>query len=166
MTIDELCRRVAAGLEEAAGPGQRCESVARHVADFCEVGPGEVGIFRYDAARQGLVLCWPPGLRIAGDIPIESHDVLVAATARERTTHVDNDFPGHKHPLFYEKVLPGGRIQKIVSVPVLAGEELLGVLQVCRKGSDPVAAGPDFTSDDGAAMEKVAALLAAALSAR
>jgi GAF domain-containing protein len=166
MTIDELGAILAADLEKAAGTGQQCKSVALHLADFLEVTPGDVGIFTYDAARHRLVLVWPPGLRVAGDIPIDSPNALVAVTARERRTYRENDFSTVKHPQFFEHVLPGGTVQKIVSVPVLAGEELLGVLQVCRKGCDRRAVGPDFTPDDSTAVEKVAALLATSAASR
>ena len=39
-------------------------------------------------------------------------------------------------------------IQKIISAPILAGDRVVGVIQISRKGANPQLAGPDFTSDD------------------
>jgi hypothetical protein len=39
-------------------------------------------------------------------------------------------------------------IQKIISVPLLSGEKVVGVIQISRKGTDSINVGPDFTQGD------------------
>jgi hypothetical protein len=52
-------------------------------------------------------------------------------------------------------------IQKIMSVPVACpGGDVMGVLQVSRKGLDASVAGADFTSDDLKNVEQAAEILA------
>jgi hypothetical protein len=42
----------------------------------------------------------------------------------------------------------GESIQKIMSVPIVAGDRVIGVAQISRKGETTGAAGPDFSSRD------------------
>jgi hypothetical protein len=52
-------------------------------------------------------------------------------------------------------------IQKIMSVPVApAGGQVVGVVQVSRKGLDASVAGADFTGDDLKQLEQAAEILA------
>jgi hypothetical protein len=51
-------------------------------------------------------------------------------------------------------------IQKILSVPVVpAGGNVMGVVQVSRKGLDASLAGADFTNDDLKQLEQAAEIL-------
>ena len=52
-------------------------------------------------------------------------------------------------------------IQKIISVPVTRpGEQVIGVVQVSRKGADVKLAGEDFTGEDLKQLERIAEILA------
>ena len=52
-------------------------------------------------------------------------------------------------------------IQKIMSAPIVDEEgDVLGVIQISRKGPAPISAGPDFTIDDLHRLEKAAAIVA------
>jgi GAF domain-containing protein len=52
-------------------------------------------------------------------------------------------------------------IQKIMSVPVVhAGGDVVGVVQVSRKGLDASVSGADFTGDNLKQLEQVATILA------
>jgi len=52
-------------------------------------------------------------------------------------------------------------IQKIMSVPVAtSGGNVMGVVQVSRKGLDPSLAGADFTGEDLKQLERAAEILA------
>jgi hypothetical protein len=52
-------------------------------------------------------------------------------------------------------------IQKIMSVPVAVSDgNVVGVVQISRKGLDPVVAGVDFTNDDLKQLEQMAEILA------
>jgi len=39
-------------------------------------------------------------------------------------------------------------IQKLMSAPVLGAEGVVGVIEICRKGTSAPAAGPDFSPAD------------------
>ena len=39
-------------------------------------------------------------------------------------------------------------IQKMITVPILQGEDAIGVAQISRKGENASEAGPDFTAAD------------------
>jgi hypothetical protein len=42
----------------------------------------------------------------------------------------------------------GESIQKIVSAPILCEGNVVGVIQISRKGNNSIEAGPDFTAED------------------
>ena len=76
-----------------------------------------------------------------------------------------------KHVALFEAVKLGAEaedrsleqmpIQKIMSVPVAVSDgNVIGVLQVSRKGLDPAVAGVDFTSDDLKQLEQAAEIFA------
>jgi GAF domain-containing protein len=51
-------------------------------------------------------------------------------------------------------------IQKIMSVPVVHDGNVMGVVQISRKGLDASLSGADFTGDDLKQLEKAADILA------
>ena len=51
-------------------------------------------------------------------------------------------------------------IQKIMSVPVVHSGNVMGVVQISRKGLDASLAGADFTGDDLKQLEQAAEILA------
>ena len=62
-----------------------------------------------------------------------------------------NNVPMVKHVAFFEAVKLRDRavpIQKMITVPILLGDEAIGVAQISRKGETPAEAGPDFTGAD------------------
>jgi GAF domain-containing protein len=100
-----------------------------------------------------------------GAIPTSSGRSLAVKTVREKRGEVVNNFSVYKHPTVFESVNPSEEmkaapIQKIMSVPMIAGEKVAGVIQVSRKGraGDPI--GPDFTSRDLAELMTAGSILA------
>jgi hypothetical protein len=76
-----------------------------------------------------------------------------------------------KHVALFEAVKLGAEvqdrsmeqmpIQKIMSVPVAVSDgNVMGVVQVSRKGLDPAVAGVDFTNEDLKLLEQMAEILA------
>jgi len=51
-------------------------------------------------------------------------------------------------------------IQKIMSVPVVGSGNIMGVVQISRKGLDASLAGADFTGEDLKQLEQAAEILA------
>jgi GAF domain-containing protein len=75
-----------------------------------------------------------------------------------------------KHVNLFESVKLGAQeedrsqdqmpIQKIMSVPVaVSGGQVVGVVQISRKGLDGLGAGADFTSEDLKQLEQAAEIL-------
>ena len=98
----------------------------------------------------GFVL--PQKLRTVGTIPLNSGSALAARTARLRRADIVNNFPSFRHASVFEGVPLGRRyeepIQKILSAPIVRDNRVIGVVQLCRKGTSPMNAGPDFTASD------------------
>ncbi len=116
------------------------------------VDADEVAILKLDAKSKSLKFVLPEKLAPVGSIPLTSTTALAARTARERKPDMMNNFSGSRHTTVFEAV-PLGRdpsemIQKIISVPILDGTHVLGVVQISRKGRTLRGSGPDFTQKD------------------
>ena len=120
------------------------------LAGLFGVKPDEVAVLRLEKKRKHLRFILPVQLHEVGTIPLSSSSALAARTARERRPEVMNAFAGARHASVFEGVPMGRRadeaIQKIMSAPVLSGSEVIGVVQISRKGRSQMEAGPDFGS--------------------
>ena len=156
-----MAARVAAELEEildriekesAPLDSKSLSQVGQHMAKRFRVKEDEVAIMEVAPAGRFLRFVIPEKLREVGTIPLSSTTALAARTVRERRADVLNNFPIAKHATVFEGVplgrRPGESIQKIMSVVILRGDTVVGVVQVCRKGASLTDAGPDFTSRD------------------
>jgi hypothetical protein len=98
---------------------------------------------------------------------------VAARTAATRSPLLSNTFMRVKHVSLFEAVRLGAEadeddrsqeqmpIQKIMSVPVApAGGNVIGVVQISRKGLDTSGAGADFTNADLKQLEQAAEILA------
>jgi len=141
-TLDRLC------LELASLFGVQCT---------------EVGILRLEGKQ--LRFLHPAELHSAGSIPISS-SAVAARTAASKKAELHNNFANVPHRTVFERIRlkdPGLkhddhlRIQKLMSAPILGEQdEVLGVVQVSRKGVSPGAAGPDFTGEELQELERTA----------
>jgi hypothetical protein len=134
-------------------PSNVWSSVAEKVAKNLGVKVDEVGILGVSAKWRHLYFLAPEALKNVGFIPLSSTSALAARTARESRPEIDNTFATARHATVFEGVKtgvsdPGDFIQKILSAPVLAGDKVIGVIQISRKGSNTATAGPDFTPAD------------------
>jgi hypothetical protein len=137
--------------------------VAVAVGKCFGVGPDEVAILALNAKQQNLSFVIPGQLRQVGTIPLSSNIALVARTVRERRAEVVNKFTSARHVSVFEGV-PLGRqqgeyIQKIMSAPIIEGTEVVGVVQISRKGQTLSSAGPDFTQKDLTALRSLSPAL-------
>ncbi len=111
----------------------------------------EVGIlFRHEYFLKFL---FPVELQAAGSIPL-SGSAVAARTATAKKADVFNNFARVPHRSIFETIklrdsdLPQP-IQKLMSAPVLGPNgDVVGVLQISRKGDTPHKSGPDFTRED------------------
>jgi hypothetical protein len=149
MTVDEYCKDFAARLNTLATLDDKLAATAKALCQVFTVKPDEVAIYAFDTRNESLRFIWPVKLRSAGAVPLSAHQSLVAKTARDKAATMENSFANTPHLSIFEKfkidISVGEPIQKIMSAPLLAGNEIAGVIQVCRKGENPTAAGVDFT---------------------
>ena len=127
----------------------------------------EVALYRLDHERSVLKFLWPEKLKSIGAIPFSSFDSLAARTAREGVVLIENAFASQRHANAFEKVRlasgvapPPKPIQKIISAPIIKGEEICGVIQLSRKGTDNGPHIQDFTDSDAEALMILAGIFA------
>lgn len=136
------------------------------LANVFEVAVTDVGLLR--AEGHDLRFVFPPELQVAGSIPLSS-SAVAAQTAVSKLPESFNLFASVPHHNVFETVKlhssaqaeAPSPIQKLMSAPILnERNETLGVVQVCRKGATPGAAGPDFTVEDLETLERAARRIA------
>ena len=158
-----------ADLESMLSDSPSPDRVCLKLAQILRVRRSEVALLR--AEKGSLRFVFPPELRSAGVLPL-SGSAVAARTASTRTPLLSNAFMRVKHVSLFEavKLGPGNEeedrgteqmpIQKIMSVPVVESGNVMGVIQISRKGLDASIAGVDFTGEDLKTLEKAAEILA------
>lgn len=155
-------------LERMLSESPNSETVCLKVAKILHVRRSEIALLRLD--KGSLRFIFPVELRSAGVLPL-SGSAVAARTASTRTPLLSNSFMRVKHVSLFEAVkLSAGEedksleqmpIQKIMSVPVACKDgNVIGVVQVSRKGLDAALSGADFTGGDLKQLEKAAEVLA------
>jgi len=138
------------------------ESVCACIAKIFQVTETEVALLELNGSLLNFL--YPAELKTAGAIPLSS-SAVAARTARSKQAELFNSFAQVKHFSVFELVKLGDTgldaqvIQKLMSAPVLARGEVIGVLQVSRKAPRPEAAGLDFSLDDLRKLESVALIV-------
>jgi GAF domain len=155
-------------LESLISESPSSDRACLKLSQILNVRPTEVALMRID--KGSLRFIYPPELRSAGVLPL-SGSAVAARTVSTRTPLLSNTFMRVKHVALFEAVKLGAEvqdrsmeqmpIQKIMSVPVAVSEgNVMGVVQVSRKGLDPAVAGVDFTNEDLKQLEQMAEILA------
>ena len=159
-TVSELERM----LSELPSSDRACLKLAQ----ILHVRRNEVALLRLE--KGSLRFIFPPELRSAGVLPLTG-SAVAARTAATRAPLLSNTFMRVRHVSLFEAVKLGTLsdeedrsqeqmpIQKIMSVPVLGSENIMGVVQVSRKGLDASLAGADFTGEDLKQLEQAAEIL-------
>ena len=161
-------KAVVGDLESMIPASPSPDRVCMKLAQIFRVHRGEVALLRSE--KGSLRFIFPPELRSAGVLPL-SGSAVAARTAATRTPLLSNTFMRVKHASLFEAVKLGGDeedrsmeqmpIQKIMSVPVAeSGGNVIGVVQISRKGLDGAGAGADFTGEDLKQLEKAAEIVA------
>jgi len=140
------------------------EAVCGKIAELFHVKPTEVALL--ELRGKLLHFVFPAELATAGAIPLSS-SAVAARTAQSMKSEIFNGFAQVNHFSVFELVKIGDSglddqvIQKLMSAPVVSGKgEVLGVIQISRKGPRPNIAGPDFTAADLQKLEAVAKFVA------
>ena len=160
-TVSELERM----LSELPSSDRACLKLAQ----ILHVRRNEVALLRLE--KGSLRFIFPPELRSAGVLPLTG-SAVAARTAATRAPLLSNTFMRVRHVSLFEAVKLGTLsdeedrsqeqmpIQKIMSVPVAhAAGNVVGVVQISRKGLDASLAGADFTNEDLRQLEQAADIL-------
>jgi hypothetical protein len=146
------------------------ERIAVELAAQFDVRRDEVGILRVE--KDSLVFVYPTLLQNVGRIPLNTSSSVAVRTFNTKKAEMSNSFAHSRHTTFFEMValekLPAGQkanrekqvIQKLISAPVIAAGQSVGVIQICRKGPNGPAAGPDFVPNDLQKLTAIANTLA------
>jgi hypothetical protein len=127
------------------------ERVVKHVAGAFGAKADEVAILILTSDQKHLRFISPRKFSDLGTIPITKRDSIAVNIFGRKTGEAMNNVPMVKHVAFFESVKLRDRavpIQKMITVPILLGEDAIGVAQISRKGETPAEAGPDFTPGD------------------
>jgi GAF domain-containing protein len=142
----------ALGAEAKGVPAVSLSVVAEKIAKNLGVKSDEVAILAVSNRWRHLHFLVPEALKNVGFVPLSSNSALAARTARESRPEIENNFAATRHATVFESVKmasdAAGAIQKMISAPILLDGNVIGVIQVSRKGANPHSAGPDFTSHD------------------
>lgn len=153
-------------LGSVLGQGVTPLDVCMVLAKIFQVQYTEVALLRLE---NGLLrFLFPEHLRTTGAIPLSSKAVA-AHTAMSKKAEIFNNFAKVKHASIFETIRPDGSdveaalpipIQKLMSVPIVDRDlNVMGVIQISRKGTDPRLA-PDFSREDLHDLELAAGVLA------
>ncbi len=156
-------------LESMLAESPSSDKVCSKLAQILRVRRSEVALLRLE--KGSLRFIFPPELRSAGVLPL-SGSAVAARTAATRTSLLSNTFMRVKHVSLFEAVKLGAAaqeedqtqqqlpIQKIMSVPAAHAGNVVGVVQISRKGLDASVAGADFTPEDLKQLEQAADIIA------
>ena len=152
--VTELERLADALDSPENGPARiSLSTLAERVAKSLDVRPDEVAILALSPQSRQIRFLVPEKLSQVGSIPLSSTSSLASRTMRDAKPEISNNFPATRHASVFEGVPMDGRdysdaIQKIISAPIFFENNVIGVIQVSRKGTNAHRAGPDFTSED------------------
>ncbi len=155
-------------LGSVLGHGVSALDLSMVLAKIFRVQYTEVALLKLETGLLRFV--FPEHLRTTGAIPLSSKAVA-AHTAISKKAEIFNNFARVKHASIFETIkpedgdneaAPPAPIQKLMSVPIMdANSNVVGVIQISRKGLDPKFA-QDFSREDLHDLELVAGLLATA----
>lgn len=131
------------------------------VASMFRVRAHEVAILELN--KSILQFVYPLELRKTGMIPLIS-SAQVAKTAMSKRAEIFNNFTSVRHSSVFETVRFSGEssltIQRLMSAPILGPDgNVLGVIQVSRKGNTSMEAGPEFDQNDLQELRDVAKMI-------
>jgi hypothetical protein len=125
--------------------------VAQGASDLLGRRVDEIGILIAGGDGKYLRFVAPRKLCDLGTIPTTKRDSIAVGVFTRRTGEANNNVPLVRHVAFFEsvkvteKVMP---IMKMVTVPIVAEGQVIGVAQVSKKGDNLAEAGPDFSAGD------------------
>jgi transcriptional regulator with GAF, ATPase, and Fis domain len=175
-TTSSPLTQLAAACEAEGLTAENGEKIAAVLAAQLRVEPEDIGILRLES--ESLVFVHPAKLHDVVRIPLNNSSSAAVRTVNTKRPEIMNNFTKTRHTTLFEMVDVSGdppaagatsgastgknrlTMQKLMSVPVIVGDRVVGVIQVCRKGATLAAAGPDFVSSDLQRLVSLAGVLA------
>lgn len=172
MKLDDFCKVLSDKLETVEGD-EKLKFASLSLQQAFKVEEDEVAFFKFNPRMESLSFIWPAKLSKSGTIPLKARDSFAAVTGREKKPQLHNRFVSKIHASIFEQVNLEGQgnvkdkqrikrartIQKIMSVPMVKGDALVGVIQVSRKADDVSLAGPDFTDQELEALTEISKVI-------
>ena len=127
------------------------DRVVKAVSHAFSCKQDEVAILLLSTDGRHLRFVAPRAFAELGSIPVTKRDSIAVGVLSRRTGEVINNVPMVKHVSFFESIKLRDKpmpIQKMVSAPLVARGQAVGVAQISRKGETARDAGPDFTPAD------------------
>jgi hypothetical protein len=125
--------------------------IVKAIGQAFQCKPDEVAILLMTSDGKHLRFIAPRAFAELGTIPLTKRDAIAVRVVSSRKGEVINNVPMVKHVTFFESVKLRDQptpIQKMVTTPILARQQVIGVAEISRKGANAGAAGPDFTDAD------------------
>lgn len=161
--VNSFIESLKVRIEAQNGSEELLKTIATEIAGFFSLRAHEVGIFSVNRKKHEITFLWPQGMSNAGHVPLNAVNSLVARTANDLVTTLDNFFAKSRHLYIFEFMLAEKSdripIQKIMSAPVIVDGTAKAVIQIVRKGASLTEAGADFSEQNLADLVKIAALL-------
>ena len=125
--------------------------IVKSVGQVFSCKPEEVAILLVTADGKHLRFVAPRPFAELGTIPLTKRDAIAVRVLAARSGEVINNVPLVRHVTFFESVKLKDKpepIQKMVTTPIVAKGQPIGVVEISRKGTNPGVAGPDFSDAD------------------
>lgn len=175
MKLPELCKVLNEKLQAANEQVKVLGISSLALQQAFKVKEDEVAFLKPTDCGEYLKFLWPEKLSKAGQIPLSTKDSLAVVTFRDNTSKLHNRFSSTHHSAIFEQVPLHNKvkkddsnkgeqvrprsIQKIMSAPLVNDIDLIGVVQVSRKGDDPKTAGPDFSDLELEALTEISKVI-------
>ena len=169
-TAAKTAKAAISDLESMISESPSSDRACLKLAQILHVRRSEVALLRLE--KGSLRFIFPPELRAAGVLPLTG-SAVAARTASTRTPLLSNTFMRVKHVSLFEAVKIGTGSRRRRSKPGTDADSenhvgsggafrrnVMGVVQISRKGLDASLAGADFTGEDLKQLEQAAEILA------
>jgi len=141
----------AAGVDPKEFFLELVDLVARDASEVLGRQTDEIGILIVSTDGKYLRFASPRKLCDLGTIPTTKRDSIAVAVFTRKNAEANNNVPLARHVAFFESVKVRETpqpIMKMVTVPIMVDDVVVGVAQVSKKGDTLGGAGPDFSAAD------------------
>lgn len=138
-----------------SAPNHKLKSLVQTFAsrlrsDF-KLNEDEVAILRVTSDGGSLCYMVPEKLEDIAAIPLNSNRSTTAWTARNKQGRILNIINVPRSTSVFQTIRledVANPIQKLMVAPIMISDQVIGVVQISRKGPTLESAGPDFTNQD------------------